>query len=197
MYAFSREAATRLWWRAIDGSGPATKLFVARRPHPGRGVHARWPRIGLPCGCGTTNRDIWMVPLVGDSTAVRCSTRHTTKRSRASHRTRSGWRTSPTSRPRRGVRPPARRDRRSASGVSRRRRRTVVGARRQTLVLPCRRQAEWRRRSPCLRRSPVAWAAASYFTARIRLTSTNPNYDVAPDGQSFVMVRPAAEGVGS
>lgn len=69
-YSSNRDAPQGFWWQPADGSAPATKLHVAQHPiregvftPDGKGLLYRTDH-------STNARDIWLRPLVGDTTPV-------------------------------------------------------------------------------------------------------------------------------
>jgi serine/threonine-protein kinase len=69
-YSSNRDTPQGFWWQPADGSGPATKLHVAQHPiregvftPDGKGLLYRTDH-------STNARDVWLRPLVGDTTPV-------------------------------------------------------------------------------------------------------------------------------
>ena len=69
-YSSNRDVPQGFWWQAVDGSGAATKLTAARDPIREGVFTADGKALIYRTDHSTNSRDIWLRPLSGDTTPV-------------------------------------------------------------------------------------------------------------------------------
>ena len=194
-YSSNRDAPQGFWWQPADGSGPPTKLHVAQHPIregvftvDGQGLLYRTDH-------STNARDIWLRPLVGDTTPVPLLVGpHDEKEPRASPDSRwLAYVSNESGREEvyiRSMTPGGGRVPVSAGGGGE----PLWAARGLTLY--------YRVGSEVVE-ATIATTPSLRVTGRRVLFSGpyatdifHPNYDVAPDGKSFLMVRPVDQSRG-
>jgi serine/threonine-protein kinase len=70
MYTSSRETPHRLWWQPVDGSAAATKVHASLDQIREGVFTPDGSAIVYRVDTRATNRDIWLVPLTGERTPV-------------------------------------------------------------------------------------------------------------------------------
>lgn len=189
LFTSSREAALATWWQPADGSAPATKLHAASDPireavitPDGRGLVYR-------TDSPTNNRDIWMVPLTGTRTPVPLVvTVNDDKEPRVSPDSRwLAYVSNESGREEVYVRPLA--------AVGGRVLVSTNGAG-EPLWAPDSRRVFYRTGNRVMEATLATAPTMSVTARRVVFAGAyasdiyHPDYDVAPDGASFVMVRP-------
>jgi serine/threonine-protein kinase len=194
-YSSNRDTPQGFWWQPSDGSGPATKLHVAQHPiregvftPDGKGLLYRIDH-------SANARDIWLRPLVGDTTPVPLLVgTHDEKEPRASPDSRwLAYVSNESGREEvyiRSMTPGGGRVPVSAGGGG------------EPLWAASGLALYYRVGSEVLE-ATIATTPSLRVTGRRVLFSGpyasdvfHPNYDVAPDGKSFLMVRPVDQSRG-
>jgi Tol biopolymer transport system component len=188
-YSSNRDAPQGFWWQPADGSAPPTKLQVAQHPiregvftPDGKGLLYRTDH-------STNARDIWLRPLVGDSTPVPLLVGpHDEKEPRASPDSRwLAYVSNESGREEvyiRSMTPGGGRVPVSAGGGG------------EPLWAPRGLTLYYRVGSEMVEATIVATPSLRVSGRRVLFSGAyasdvfHPNYDVAPDGRSFLMVRP-------
>jgi dipeptidyl aminopeptidase/acylaminoacyl peptidase len=192
LYSSSRSKANSLWWQPVDGSGPAELVYQA--------LDAIREGIFTPDG-GTivfrtdtpdSNRDVFRLPLAGERVPVPILTGiNDDKQPRVSPDGKLlAYTSNETGREEVYLRP--------LSGMGARVR-VSTGGGGEPLWSPDGRWIYYRAGGALMAATVIATPALAIigrdtlFTGRFTTSSWHPNYDVAPDGKSFVMLRPVED----
>jgi Tol biopolymer transport system component len=191
IYASDRDSAYALWSQPVDGSSSPTRLYIARDPvregvfaHNGRSLVYRVDAMN-------TSRDIWMVPLDGEQKAVPLlTTTHDEKQPRVSPDSKwLAYVSNESGREEVYVRSLA-----AASG----RVAVSAGGAGEPLWAPDGRRLYYRAGDRLMEATLSAGPSLGVTSRRVVFSGLyasdgyHPNYDIAPDGRSFLMIRPAA-----
>jgi eukaryotic-like serine/threonine-protein kinase len=192
MYLSSRETPIALWWQPVDGSAEATKLASARDPIREAMFTPDGRALVYRSDATSTNRDIWMVPVGGERTPIPLL---------ASASNEKQPRVSPDSKWLAYMSNESGRDevyvRQLAAGSGRVQ--VSAGGGGEPLWAPDGRRLFYRAADKLMEATLTSAPGLAVTGRRIVFDGPyatdmwHPNYDVAPDGQSFVMVRPVGE----
>ena len=192
LYSSSRSRANSLWWQPVDGSGPAELVY--------QGPDAIREGVFTPDGGSIvfrtdtpdSNRDVFRLPLAGQRVPVPILTGvNDDKHPRVSPDGRLlAYTSNETGREEVYLR--------ALSGRAARVR-VSTGGGGEPLWSPDGRRIYYRAGAALMAAAVAASPALAItgrdtlFTGRFTTSSWHPNYDVAPDGKSFVMLRPLEE----
>ncbi len=192
MYSSSQDQATGLWWQPADGSAPATKLHAHTEPIREGVFTPDGQSIVYRTDSPQTNRDIWMVPMTGARTPVGLLTGvNDDKQPRVSPDSKwLAYVSNESGREEVYVRPLAPEGGRVA---------VSSGGGGEPLWAPDGKRLYYRSADQ-LMEATISSSPTLSVTGRRALFSGpyasdiyHPNYDVAPDGKGFVMIRPVQE----
>jgi serine/threonine-protein kinase len=192
LYPSSRGSEFALWWHPLDGSSPPTKVHASADPIREGVLTPDGKSIVYRVDALATNRDVWIVPLEGDRKPVALlNSVHDEKQPRVSPDGRwLAYVSGESGREEVYVRPL------SAGGA-----RVAVSAEAagEPLWSPDGRRIFYRSGDRVME-ATLTFAPSLGISARRTLFSGHyasdmyhPNYDVSPDGKSFVMVKPAQD----
>ena len=189
-YTSSRETPYSIWWQPADGSAPATKVYRTADPIREGIIAPDGRTIVYRVDARETNRDIWMVPLTGDRKPVPLLN---------SVNDEKEPRVSPDSRWLAYISNESGREEvyvRALLGTGRVP--VSAGGGGEPLWSPDGKQLYYRVGDRLMEATIATTPTLSVTGRRVVFAGPyasdifHPNYDVAPDGKSFVMVRPPA-----
>jgi serine/threonine-protein kinase len=192
LYPSSRDSKFALWWHPLDGASAPTKVHTSADPIREGILTPDGKSIVYRVDALATNRDVWIIPLEGDRTPVALlNSVHDEKQPRISPDGRwLAYVSGESGREEVYVRPM------SAGGAR-------VAASAEAAGEPLWSTDSRRifyRSGNRLMEATLATSPSLGISARRTLFSGHyasdiyhPNYDVSPDGQSFVMVKPAQD----